>query len=103
MATASGAMRTSVSSARTTVSGDMISTTNTSLGRGPRTDLRAARVDWARSAARSKVMIARETARPAIGSTTVSAMAAIMTARPAMVFGRAVLAGGRGAGGAGPV
>src|SRR5580704_2133823 len=92
---ASGAISASVSNALATVSGAVTSTTSRSLALGPRTDRRTASVLCARSAARSRVITASDRTRPATGSTTVSATAAIMTARPAIVFGRAGgLAGG---------
>src|ERR1700723_513557 len=84
-AKASGAISASVSSARATVSGAVTTTTTRSLARGPRTDRRTARLLWARSAARSRVITASETTRPATGRIRVSATAAIMRATPARV------------------
>ena len=78
---ASGASKTVVSAARTTVHGAVTITITMSLGRAPCRLRRSARAACARSAARSRVITASDSAVPATGSSTLSATAATPAAR----------------------
>ena len=79
---ASGATRTVVSTERTMAHGAVSTPKNTSVTLGPRAERRTVRALLARSAARSSVITITEPISPATGSSTVTAMAATIRARP---------------------
>ena len=79
---ASGAMKTVFSTARTTVQGAVTVTSTRSLGRAPRRLRRSVSAVWAMSAARSRVMTASAMIVPATGSRTLSATAPTRAAKP---------------------